>query len=229
MTKVGFFDSGVGGRCILNAFLSICPDAKTIYLSDSAHCPYGNRTANEVRTFTEKFVVELIYSGCEIIVIACNTATAASIEYLRKKYPSIKFVGLEPAIKTAAKETRTNTVAVLATQGTFEGRLYKETKSQYASNINVIEVVAQDFVVEVEKLPPRGIAAITGEQKERLYKVVGEKINPLLAAGADMIVLGCTHFPHLKDIIENICNKRAQVIDSSEAVARHIMELYKCQ
>lgn len=228
MTKVGFFDSGIGGRCILNAFLSICPDAQTIYLSDAEHCPYGERNAEEVRQFTEKFVTELIDSGCKIIVIACNTATAASIEYLRGKYPHVKFVGLEPAIKTAAKDTRTNIVAVLATKGTFEGRLYNETKSSYASQIKVIEQVAHDFVVEVENLPVGGVKNLTDEKKARLYKIVGDKIYPLLDAGADMIVLGCTHFPHLKDIIQDICNNRAQVIDSSQAVARHIMELYKC-
>ena len=228
MKKVGFFDSGVGGRCILDAFLALCPEAKTIYRSDSQNCPYGNRPPEEVRQLTEKFVLRLIESGCNIIVIACNTATAASIEYLRKKYPTVLFVGLEPAIKTAAQSTKSGVVAVLATNGTFEGSLYRETKALYASALRVIEQCAEEFVLEVEELPPGGVKALDPAKRARLLKIVEAKILPLLEADADMIVLGCTHFPHLKELIEEVCANRAQVIDSSQAVARHIMELYKC-
>lgn len=212
--KVGFFDSGVGGLCILRAFEKICPQVKTEYIADTKHCPYGNRQPEEIRRFSEANVKKLLKSGCRMIVVACNTATAAAIDYLRAKYPEVPFVGLEPAVKPAALRSKTGVIGVLATAGTFHGRLYNETKAKYAKNTTVLAVVADEFVEAVERVF-RGEVTL-----ESLEPVVMKRIEPLLKAGCDKIVLGCTHFPHLKSLIEKVCAGRAEVIDPSMAVAR---------
>lgn len=212
--KVGFFDSGVGGLCILNAFKKLCPSVETEYIADSENCPYGNKSAAEIIELSEANVKKLLKSGCGMIVVACNTATAAAIDTLRVRYPEIPFVGLEPAIKPAALKSKTGIVGVLATAGTFNGRLYNETKAKFAKNVTVLAVVADEFVESVERL-------FRGEVKlEELRPVVEKRIEPLLKAGADKIVLGCTHFPHLKPLIEEVCGSRAEVLDPSPAVAR---------
>lgn len=208
---VGFFDSGLGGLCILDAFRKVCPNEDTVYLADSRHCPYGNRPADEIRSISEVNVAELLRHGCKMIVVACNTATAAAIDSLRANHPTVPFVGIEPAVKPAALHSRSGIVGVLATAGTFNGRLYNETKRKFASNVEVIAVVADEFIALVER------GETTGTHAE---EVVRTKIEPLLAAGADNLVLGCTHFPHLKPLIEKVAAGRAEVVDPSEAVAR---------
>ena len=208
---VGFFDSGVGGRCILAAFERLCPGVKTVYVADSKNCPYGNKPAAEIIRLSEANVKKLLRKNCKMIVIACNTATAAAIDYLRAKYPQVPFVGLEPAVKPAALRSKTGVVAVLATQGTFNGRLYNETKAKFAKNVTVIAAVADEFVTMVERGETSG---------KRAEAAVRRRVEPLLGAGADHIVLGCTHFPHLKPLIEKVCAGKAAVLDPSDAVAR---------
>lgn len=212
--KVGFFDSGVGGLSILEAFRKLCPQVATEYIADTANCPYGNKPPEEIRKLAEANVKKLLTRGCAMIVVACNTATAAAIDYLRAKYPEISFIGLEPAIKPAALKSKTGIVGVLATAGTFHGRLYNETKAKFAANTTVLAVVADEFVEAVEKLF-RGEVLL-----EDLEPIVRRRIEPLLKAGCDKIVLGCTHFPHLKPLIEKVCGDRAEVIDPAPAVAR---------
>ncbi len=213
---MGFFDSGVGGTCILNAFKRLCPDEETVYIADSKNCPYGNKPADEIIRLSEANVKKLLKKGCKMIVVACNTATAAAIDYLRAKYPRIPFVGIEPALKPAALRSKTGVVGVLATAGTFHGRLYNETKAKFAKNVTVIAAQADEFVTIVEETVGRGRTP----DGPKIEEAVRAKVEPLLKAGADKIVLGCTHFPHLKPVIEKVCAGRAEVIDPSEAVAR---------
>ena len=218
---VGFFDSGLGGLCILEAFKRLCPAESTVYLADSAHCPYGNRPAAEIvrlseanyRTLAKKY-------GCKMVVVACNTATAAAIDTLRAKHPEMPFIGLEPAVKPAALRSKTGVVGVLATAGTFSGRLYNETKAKFAKNVTVLAVVADEFVAEVERLRGRPVESLGRSEYARVERLVRSRVEPLLKAGADRIVLGCTHFPHLKSVIEKVCGGRAEVVDPSMAVAR---------
>ncbi len=219
---VGFFDSGIGGTCILNAFKRLCPGEETVYIADSEHCPYGNRPTEEVVQLSENNVKKLLKANCKMIVVACNTATAAAIDYLRAKYPQIPFVGIEPAVKPAALRSHTGVVGVLATAGTFHGRLYNETKAKFAKHVTVIAAVADEFVAEVEKARILGSIDIDSRrlQSAAVERIVRQKIEPLLKAGADKIVLGCTHFPHLKPVIEKVCAGLAEVIDPSDAVAR---------
>lgn len=213
---VGFFDSGVGGRCILEAFKRLCPAEETIYIADSKHCPYGNRSAEEIIRLSEACVQRLLKKNCKLIVVACNTATAAAIDYLREHHPEVPFVGIEPAIKPAALRSKTGVVGVLATAGTFHGRLYNQTKARFAKNVTVLAVVADEFVTLVER------GETSGPNVERIVRA---KIEPLLKAGADKLALGCTHFPHLRAVIEKLCDGRAEIIDPSEAVARQAKRL----
>lgn len=148
---VGFFDSGLGGLCILEAFRRLCPNEETVYIADSRNCPYGNRSADEIRRISEENVAKLLKYDCKIIVVACNTATAAAIDTLRANHPEIPFVGIEPAVKPAALHSRSGVVGVLATVGTFSGRLYRETKRKFAKDVTVLAAVADEFVTLVER------------------------------------------------------------------------------
>ncbi len=220
--KVGFFDSGIGGTCILNAFREICPDVDTEYLADDANRPYGNKPAEEIVRIAESNAARLIADGCSVVVVACNTATGAAIDHLRKKFSDTPFIGVEPAVKPAAEISRTGIIGVLATAGTFGGRLYKDTCVRFANNVRIIPVVADEFVVEAERLQGRSPESLSKEDGERLEKIVRARVEPILDEGADAIVLGCTHFPHLKPVIEQVCRGRAAVVDSSVAVAKQI-------
>ena len=209
---VGFFDSGLGGLSILEAFKSECPNESTVYIADSVNCPYGNRPAEEIVVISRLNTIRLLREyDAKMIVVACNTATAAAIDTLRREFPDVPFIGLEPAVKPAALESRSGVVGVLATAGTFGGRLYRETKARFAKDVTVIATVADEFVTLVERGETSGPAVETA---------VAKRIEPLLAAGADRLVLGCTHFPHLKPVIEKVAAGRAVVIDPSPAVAR---------
>ena len=213
---VGFFDSGVGGRCVLEAFRRLCPDEPTVYVADSENCPYGNKPPEEIVRLSKRIAADLIGRGCEVVVVACNTATAAAIDELRSEWPDVPFVGMEPAVKPAALGSKSGVVGVLATRGTFNGRLYRETSSKVSDTVRIIECIADEFVDLVE----RGV--VSGTEAE---DAVRRRIEPLVAAGADRIVLGCTHFPHLKHLMKNIADGRAEIVDPSDAVARRIVEV----
>ncbi|MBP3406109.1 MAG: glutamate racemase [Kiritimatiellae bacterium] len=215
---VGFFDSGVGGRCVLEAFRRLCPDEPTVYVADSENCPYGNKPPEEIVRLSKRIAADLIGRGCEVVVVACNTATAAAIDELRSEWPDVPFVGMEPAVKPAALGSKSGIVGVLATRGTFNGRLYRETSSRVSDTVRIIECIADEFVDLVE----RGV--VSGAEAE---DAVRSRIEPLIAAGADRIVLGCTHFPHLKHLMENVADGRAEIVDPSDAVARRIAEVLK--
>ena len=218
---VGFFDSGRGGLCVREAFRKVCPKESTVYVADTAHCPYGNRPAAEIVRLSEANYRTLVTKhGCKMVVVACNTATAAAIDVLRAKHPETPFIGLEPAVKPAALRSKTGVVGVLATAGTFSGRLYNETKAKFAKDVTVIAAVADEFVTLVEELKGEKVETLTGARAARVEAAVRKRIEPLLAAGADHIVLGCTHFPHLKSVIEKVSGGRAAVLDPSDAVAR---------
>ncbi len=210
---MGFFDSGIGGLCIRDAFKRLCPAESTLYIADRAHCPYGNRSFSEIRALSRQHAAWLLNHGAKAIVVACNTATAAAIDLLRGDYPTVPVIGIEPAVKPAALHSRTHTVGVLATAGTFNGRLYRETSSRFAHEVTILTTVADEFVELVES------GHCEGPEAEA---IVHRRIDPLLAAGADHLVLGCTHFPHLRPLIERLVAGRAVVIDPSDAVARQI-------
>lgn len=213
---IGFFDSGVGGLCVRDAVRALLPREDTLYIADSAHCPYGNKPAEEIRALARGHVRTLLAEGCKLVVVACNTATAAAIDALRAEWPDVPFVGMEPAVKPAALRSKTGVVGVLATQGTFNGRLYRETRARFAKRTTVLAVVADEFVTLVER------GELEGARAEACARA---KVEPLLAAGADHLVLGCTHFPHLAPLIARVAAGRATVVDPSAAVARQVRRL----
>lgn len=216
---VGFFDSGVGGKCVEDAFRRLCPDEPTVYVADTAHCPYGNRPPDEIVRLSKSLAADLIDRGCEVVVVACNTATAAAIDALRTAWPNVPFVGMEPAVKPAALGSKTGIVGVLATRGTFNGRLYRSTSARVNGSVKkIIESVADELVALVESGDTSSQAA---------EEAVRRRIEPMIAAGADRIVLGCTHFPHLKPLMEKVAAGRAEIVDTSAAVARRIREVLK--
>jgi glutamate racemase len=216
-SPIGFFDSGLGGLCIRDAVKELCPSEKTVYIADSVNCPYGKKSIESIREFSRSHTRKLLDTyKCKMIVIACNTATAAAINVLRDEHPDIPFIGLEPAIKPAAISSKTGKIGVLATAGTFGGAHYLGTKARYAQNVEVISAQADEFVELVER------GEISGAHAEEVVKSV---ISPLLEKGCDRIVLGCTHFPHLKHLISSAAGEGVEIIDSTTAVAKHVREI----
>jgi len=211
-TLIGVFDSGVGGLSVWRELIKILPDSPFIYVSDSAFCPYGFRTQEEIIKRTKSITEFLISKRVSIIVIACNTATAAAIDTLRKDY-DISFIGMEPAIKPAAIHSKTGVIGVLATQGTFKGKLYHKTLDRFASDITVIEQVGAGLVELVEA------GKIHGKKTKDLLK---KYLDPMIAAKADHIVLGCTHYPFLIDEIKKITGENIVIVDPAPAVAQHV-------
>lgn len=217
---IGIFDSGAGGLSVFREIRKVLPDQGYIYYSDAAHCPYGEKTKEYIIARARSITEFLISKGSEIIVVACNTATAAAISTLRKEYP-IKFIGMEPAIKPAAAITETGVIGVLATAGTLKAEKYLDNRERFAYDVRIVEHVGQGFVELVEK------GSTEGEEAEN---TVRESIMPLLDAGADTIVLGCTHYPFLEKTIRKVAGecvpeREINIIDPAPAVARHLVEV----
>lgn len=207
---IGVYDSGQGGKSVLKELVALMPQEDFIYFADTAHCPYGPRTPKYIIERACKITDFLIGKGCEMIVVACNTATAAAISYLREHY-TIPFIGMEPAIKPAALHSKTGVVGVLATSGTFKGNLYMSTLAKFSEDVKVIQRVGEGLVETVEA----GI--LDGPEVEKL---IHNCIDPMLEEGADHIVLGCTHYPFLQPVIERIAGPSVTVINPAPAVAR---------
>lgn len=217
---IGIFDSGTGGLSVFRELRKVLPEQSYVYYSDIAHCPYGEKTKEQIIERARFITDFLIGKGAEIIVVACNTATAAAISALRKEYP-IKFIGMEPAIKPAAAITRTGVVGVLATAGTLRAEKYIDNREKFAYDVRIVEHVGQDFVELVEN------GKTEGKEAE---DTVRKSLKPLLDAGADTIVLGCTHYPFLEKTIrkvahETVPEREVSIIDPAPAVARHLMEV----
>ena len=215
---IGVFDSGIGGLSVLRQIHALLPDAPTCYVADQIHLPYGPRPTEEIQQFTFAAARFLMEQGAQVIVLACNTASAAALLPLRQAYPEFPFVGMEPAVKPAAEATRTGVIGVLATRTTAEGPLYDRVLKAYARDVRVLTQVAPELVTLAEEGTgdtPQGRAVI-----ERL-------VSPMVEAGADQIVLGCTHFPFLAEVIQDIVGEGVTLIDPAPAVARQVGRLWK--
>lgn len=202
---IGVYDSGVGGLSVWKELVSLMPEKGYIYVADTAHCPYGEKPIDYIIERADMVSSFLISQGAKMVVVACNTATAAAINFLRNKYP-IPFVGMEPAVKPAAIISKSGVVGVLATANTFKGRLYRDTVMKYCSKTKVIEVVGKGLVEAVE----------SGSSAELLLR---KYISDLTAQKADVLVLGCTHFPFLTEQIRMIAPDDMTIINPAPAVA----------
>lgn len=212
---IGIFDSGVGGLSVFREIHKILPEERFIYYSDNAHCPYGEKSREYIIDRARTITSFLLSQGADIIVVACNTATAAAISKLREEFP-IPFIGMEPAVKPAAQATKTGVVGVLATAGTLKATKYIDTREKWAQNVKIVEHIGQGFVELVEN------GKLTGPEAE---DVASRSVKPLVDAGADTIVLGCTHYPFLAETILKVAEKPVTLIDPAPAVARHLLEV----
>lgn len=212
---IGIFDSGAGGLSVYKEIFKLLPKEKYIYFSDNAHCPYGEKSQEYIIERACAITELLMGKGCNVIVVACNTATAAAISTLRSRY-DIPFIGMEPAVKPAALATRSRVVGVLATAGTLKASKYLDTKDKYTDGVKVVEHVGQGFVELVEN------GVLKGAEAE---SVVRESVRPLIEAGSDIIVLGCTHYPFLKHLVQKIAGEGVSVIDPAPAAARHLLDV----
>lgn len=238
MIKIGVFDSGEGGLSVLKEITRLLPESEYIYYSDNAHCPYGEKSPEYIQDRARAITERLLKEGADVIVVACNTATAAAISVLRAEYSDassqevrdrvreltggrhdhICFIGMEPAVKPAALGTRTGVVGVLATAGTLKGSKYLKTKESVDDQVNVFEHVGRGFVELVEE------GRLSGSEAEDVVKA---SLGPLLSAGADIIVLGCTHYPFLLPVLQKVAGPDIRFIDPAPAVARQLVRVLK--
>ncbi len=210
---VGVFDSGVGGLSVLRAIQSQMPSLPLIYFGDQVHVPYGPRSLEEVRAFSAEITRFLLELGAKAIVIACNAASAAALHDLRKRFPAVAFVGMEPAVKPAAEGTRTGRVGVLATPATFQGELYASVIERFANGVQLFQDTCPGLVAEIEA------GRLQGPETRRILETA---LRPMLAEGIDTIVLGCTHYPFVIPLIEEIAGPQVRVIDPAPAIARQL-------
>ncbi len=208
---IGVFDSGVGGLSVLKAIRAQLPAQPVFYFADQAHVPYGSRSLEEVRAFSSAITEFLLGLGSAIIVVACNTASAAALQELRAQYPQTRFVGMEPAVKPAAEQTRTGVVGVLATPATFQGRLYSSVVERFAKEVIILQDTCPGLVGEIEK------GDMEGAETRRILE---SAIRPMLEKNIDTIVLGCTHYPFVIPLIRQIAGAGVNVIDPAPAIAR---------
>ena len=212
---IGIFDSGVGGLSVWREIYRLMPGESCLYLSDGAFCPYGPKDPVFIRERAVSISDYLINKGAEIVVVACNTATAAAIGSLREEF-DVPFVGMEPAIKPAALHSKSGVVGVLATAGTFRGTLYLDTLTRFAGDVRVVEQVGEGLVEAIE----RGIF-----DSPEIDNLLHHHIDGMVAAGADHIVLGCTHYPFLEEAIRRIAGSEVVIVNPAPAVAAQTMRV----
>lgn len=210
-------DSGVGGLSVFREIRRLLPEEHYVYYSDSANCPYGEKDPEFIRGRCREITRLMISKGASVMVIACNTATAAAIRALRSEF-DLPFIGMEPAVKPAALGTRTGVIGVLATAGTLKGSNYLKLKSDVQDGIRVVEHVGAGFVELVES------GELYGPRAE---DTVARSLKPLIASGADIIVLGCTHYPFLLPVMQKTAGPGIRFIDPAPAVARHLLDILR--
>ena len=215
-SPIGIFDSGVGGLSVLKAIRQQLPNESIIYLADQYHVPYGKRTLSEVRKFSTEITNFLLDHGAKLIVVACNTASAAALLFLRETFPNISFVGMEPAVKPAAEISLTRNVGVLATSATFQGELYSSVVERFAKDVTLYQQTCPGLVEQIEK----------GQlDSQETRDILTNALTPMIQKGIDTVVLGCTHYPFVISQIKQIAGENIRVIDPAPAVARQVKKV----
>ena len=215
---IGLFDSGVGGLSIWRQVVHALPSESLFYVADQANVPYGHRSADEIQANSLGIADYLVAQGCKAIVVACNTASAVALEPLRQRFPQMPILGLEPAVKPAVQLTRSGVVGVMATPATFQGQLYRATVGRYATAVQVVEQVCVGLAELVEQ------GDLEGPDCDA--RLMGY-LQPMLDAGADTIVLGCTHYPFVIESIRRLVGPAMAVLDPAPAVARHLADVLR--
>jgi len=212
---IGFFDSGVGGVSVWREVRQRLPGCATLYVADSEHCPYGPRPPGQIRRFSRAITRFLLEHDAALVVVACNTASAAALQWLRARF-DVPFVGMEPAVKPAAQQTRTGHIGVLATRGTVEGELFRNTSARHAGGVMLHVQVGEGLVECVE----------SGQAESAETELMLRRyLEPMVQAGVDQIVLGCTHYPFLLPTMRRILPASVSVVDPAAAVARQVERL----
>jgi glutamate racemase len=206
--KIGVFDSGVGGLSVANAIKMALPRHKVILRQDKRHLPYGTKSPDQLKHFVLPIIESLVEEGCRVVVIACNTVTTTIIPWLRKQL-RVPLVGIEPMVKPAAERTKSKVIAVCATPATLDSARYKWLKDTYARGVQVLEPDCGDWTRLIET-----------NQIDRGH--VHDQIDSVCQAGADQIVLGCTHYHWIEDIVSEVAAGRAEVIQPEQAVIKHL-------
>lgn len=210
--NIGIFDSGIGGEAVARSLQNELPSVKLNVVNDKENLPYGTKTKQEITELTDLAIQPLLKLRCDVIVLACNSATAAAITFLRSKYPETQFIGLEPMVKSAAGVTVSGNIAVCATPATLNSQRYQSLLNQYAGDLNVIEPDCSQWAKMIEDNQ-------VNESK------IGFTINQCLDRGADVIVLGCTHYHWIEGLIKSIVQGRAIILEPSAAIASQVRAL----
>ena len=214
---IGLFDSGIGGLSIYNEIKNSMPNESTIYIADNLNAPYGKKAESEIIQLSIKNTQKLVDLRCKLIIVACNTATTNAIEVLRKKF-NVPIVGIEPAIKPAMLETKSNNIGVLATEKTLSSNLFLQTSDRFSKGINIHEQIGFDLVKIIEE---------NGINEELLIPKLREYIEPMLEKNIDHLVLGCTHYYYLMYLLKKILPNGVKILDSSRAVTKRVKNLLK--
>lgn len=215
---IGIFDSGVGGLSVLRTIQKLLPYENLIYLGDQAHIPYGPRPKAQIQTFAFEITSFLLHQGAKLIVVACNTASAAALVELRQNFPDVPFVGMEPAVKPAAETTKSGKVGVLATPTTFDGELYASVVERFAKNVRIFQDTCPGLVELIEAGDVHG---------GRTRQILEKGLQPMLTEGIDTIVMGCTHYPFVIPLIQSITGSEVRIIDPAPAIAQQARRLLK--
>jgi glutamate racemase len=210
-SPIGSFDSGVGGISVLRSIREQLPAESVVYFGDQRHIPYGQRAREQIRSFSEAITGFLLAHDAKIIVVACNTASAAALKHLREKFPNIQFVGMEPAVKPAAEHTHTGKVGVLATPATFQGALYASVVERFANGVELFQNTCPGLVQQIEQ------GDLSGDETRRILEAA---LMPMLEKKIDTIVLGCTHYAFVIPLIKQIVGDNIRAIDPAPAVAK---------
>jgi glutamate racemase len=217
---IGVFDSGVGGLSVLRAMRDQMPEESMVYFGDQWHVPYGPRSMEEIQKFSKGITRFLLEQNSKLIVVACNTASAAALKYLRGQFPEVPFVGMEPAVKPAAEITKTGKVGVLATPATFQGALYASVVERFGAGVEFFQHTCPGLVGQIEN----------GELNSKsTRRILEDALTPMLEKNIDTVVLGCTHYPFAIPLIQEIVGQNVRVIDPAPAVSRQVRRLLEAK
>ena len=217
---IGVFDSGIGGISVLRVIREQMPAEPISYFGDQGHVPYGSRSMGQIQSFSEAITLFLLTQGAKIIVVACNTASAAALKDLREKFPDISFVGMEPAVKPAAEHTQTGRVGILATPATFQGALYSSVVERFANGVVLLQDTCPGLVQQIEQ------GNLDGEETRMILE---EALLPMLEKNIDTVVLGCTHYPFVIPVVQQIVGDNVRVIDPAPAVAKQVRRVLEAK
>ncbi|MCC6259667.1 MAG: glutamate racemase [Anaerolineales bacterium] len=216
INPIGVFDSGVGGLSVLRALREQLPAENMLYFGDQGHVPYGPRPMQEIQKFSAGITKFLLEKQSKLVIVACNTASAAALKYLRAEFQGVQFVGMEPAVKPAAETTQTGKVGVLATPATFQGALYASVVERFGAGVELFQHTCPGLVTQIER----------GELDTQVTRdILEDALIPMLEKNIDTVVLGCTHYPFVIPLIEEIVGENVRVIDPAPSVAKQAKRL----